>query len=272
MNICLISGDHLSRENLTKKELLDELKRIRDRGWISNARRGNVGGVGNTLEDLLGIEENNLPIANASEWELKCQRAGTTALATLFHMEPSPRAVKFVARMLLPKYGWKHELAGSRYPQDEMSFRQTMSCTGRTDRGFKIEVERENRKILVSFDYRCVDQRHSEWLKSVEERVGLGELNPQPYWGFDDLHHKAGTKLPNMLFIEADVRQVEDEEQYHYRRIMVLQGFNFEYFVQEIEKGNVLIDFDARSGHNHGTKFRLRQNTFPNLYSVVEEV
>jgi hypothetical protein len=35
---------------------------------------------------------------------------------------------------------------------------------------------------------------------------------------------------------------------------------------------NVLVDFDARTGHNHGTKFRLRQNARPNLYSLIQEV
>jgi len=107
----------------TKQALIDALKDIKDRGWIPNARPGNAGGVGNTLEDLLGIQENNLPIPNASEWELKCQRAEASALTTLFHMEPSPRALKFVPNILLPKYGWKHQLAGSKYPPDEMSFR-----------------------------------------------------------------------------------------------------------------------------------------------------
>jgi len=62
----------------TKESLIKELQQIRDMGWIPNARRGNAGGVGNTLEDLLGIEENNLPIPNAAEWELKCQRANTS--------------------------------------------------------------------------------------------------------------------------------------------------------------------------------------------------
>ena len=48
--------------------------------------RGMHGGVGNTLEDLLGIEENNLPIPNAAEWELKStanQHVFTNT--TLFH-------------------------------------------------------------------------------------------------------------------------------------------------------------------------------------------
>lgn len=52
----------------TKESLIIELKKIAAKGWIDNARHGNHGGIGNTLEDLLGIEENNLPIPNAAEW------------------------------------------------------------------------------------------------------------------------------------------------------------------------------------------------------------
>jgi len=99
-------------------------------------RQGNQGSVGNTLEDLLGIEENNLPIPNASEWELKAQRKNTTSLTTLFHCEPSPRAIKFVPQILLLKYGLKHQEAGIKYPENEMSFRQTISGKSRSDRGF----------------------------------------------------------------------------------------------------------------------------------------
>ena len=48
----------------TKEELIEELKKIRNMGWVLSGRHGNDGAVGNTLEDLLGIEENNLPIPN----------------------------------------------------------------------------------------------------------------------------------------------------------------------------------------------------------------
>jgi len=51
----------------TKAELIEKLKEITKMGWIPNARHGNQGGIGNTLEDLLGIKENNLPIPNAAE-------------------------------------------------------------------------------------------------------------------------------------------------------------------------------------------------------------
>lgn len=122
----------------TKESLIEELRSIRSLGFVSNARHGNQGGIGNTLEDLLGIEENNLPMPNAAEWELKTQRLGTTALTTLFHIEPSPRAIKFVPSILLPNYGWKHKNAGKRYPENEMSFRQTIHGLSPSDRGFKV--------------------------------------------------------------------------------------------------------------------------------------
>ncbi len=256
----------------TKESLIEELKKIRDMGWILNARPGNSGGIGNTLEDLLGIEENNLPIPNAAEWELKCQRANTTSLVTLFHMEPSPRALRFVSRVLLPLYGWEHQEAGDQYGAEALSFRQTISGNKRSDRGFMVVVDRSQSKVLISFDASAVDPRHKEWLDSVADRVGLGELDPQPYWGFDDLRNKAGTKLLNCFYVQAETKREEGQEFFRYSKIMILQGFNINGLLSGIEQGYVYIDFDARTGHNHGTKFRLRQNQFPLLYSQRTEV
>ena len=256
----------------TKESLIASLIEIREKGWIPNARSGNVGGIGNTLEDLLGIEENNLPIPNAAEWELKCQRKETTSLTTLFHMEPSPRAFKFVPQILVPKYGWAHQLAGDRYPDNEMSFRQTIHGLSRSDRGFKVVVDRNEKKILISFDAGTVDNRHSEWLQSVKDRIGLDELNPQPYWGFDDLFHKAGTKLLNCFYVQAETKKIDGKTHFFYSDIMILQGLSLENFLESIENGQILVDFDARTGHNHGTKFRLRQNALPALYSKVQRL
>jgi hypothetical protein len=70
-------------------------------------------------------------------------------------------------------------------------------------------IDRKERKILISFDAGSVDIRHKKWLESVKKRVGLGELNPQPYWGFDDLEHKAGTKLLNSFYVQAEVQIVD---------------------------------------------------------------
>ena len=250
----------------TKQTLTDKLKEIAATGWILNARKGNHGGIGNTLEDLLGIKENNLPIPNVAEWELKSQRINSTSLTTLFHIEPSPRAIRFVPQIFLLKYGWPHEEAGKLYPENEMSFRQTIHGLSRSNRGFMVVIDRKEKKVLISFDAKAVDIRHADWLRTVKDKIGLEELNPQPYWGFDDLEHKAGTKLLNCFYVQAEVKKQKTKEFYKYSKVMMLQKFNFEGFLKAIEDGKILVDFDARTGHNHGTKFRMRQNALPLLY------
>ena len=53
----------------SKEELIEKFKAIYAKGWIENYRGNNDGAVGNILEDLLEIPENNLPIPNAAEWD-----------------------------------------------------------------------------------------------------------------------------------------------------------------------------------------------------------
>jgi len=258
----------------TKESLIERLKEISAEGWIENCRHGNDGGIGNTLEDLLGIEENNLPIPNAAEWELKTQRLKTSSLTTLFHIEPSPRAMKFVPSILLPNYGWPHQRAGEKYPDTERSFRMTIHGNGRSDRGFGVQIDNNQRKVLISWDSSKVAERHSDWLNQVKSNIGGREISPQPYWGFDDLEHKAGTKLLNAFYVQAEVKKdkATKKEYYHYSKVLMLQKFSFKGFLNQLMEGNILIDFDARTGHNHGTKFRLRQNKLPELYEKVTEI
>ena len=197
---------------------------------------------------------------------MKSQRINTSSLTTLFHFEPSPRAIGFVPQMLLPMYGWKHSEAGKKYDKTEMSFRQTIHGNSYSDRGFIVKIDHKEKKVLISFNAKHVSEKHKDWLKKVEKKIGLNELNPQPYWGFDDLSNKAGTKLLNCFYVQAESKKENGKEFYHYTKVLMLQKFNFEGFLNALEKGNILVDFDARTGHNHGTKFRLRQNYLPELY------
>jgi len=260
----------------TKKELIGIIKKVFDQGWHRSVKKTidtrNDGAVGNTLEILLGIEENNLPIPNAQEWELKGQRKHTSSLITLKHIEPSPRAARIVPNILLPLYGWKHKQAGIRYPQTEMSFRSTTSATAFTNRGFRIIVDRQASKLRFVFKASEVDTNDPEinnWLRSVEERAGLGSIDPEPYWGFEDLRYAIGSKIRNCFYAVADRKVIDGHEYFLYESLFVLSGFSFENFLQCIENGDILIDFDARTGHNHGTKFRLKQGRWTSLFSSV---
>ena len=260
-------------KEFSKESLKAELMAICERGWTPSCRRpGNDGAVGNTLEGLLGIIENNLPLPNAAEWELKGQRRRTSSLVTLFHMDPSPRAMGLITNLLLPKYGWPLD----NHP-DEWSFRQTISAQVSSDRGFRVVIDDVERKVLISFSANAVGERHSRWIQSVKDRVGSSELNPQPYWGFDDLEYKAGTKLKNTFYVLADSKTQDGVEYFQYNGILMLQSFSFEKFLEMLRKGLLKVDFDARTGHgrgghNHGTKFRVQANLLPSLYETVTSV
>lgn len=261
----------------SKEELIEKFKDIYAKGWIKNYRGNNDGAVGNILEDLLEIPENNLPIPNAAEWELKAQRSNTSSLLTMFHMEPSPRAMKVVPNILLQKYGWASAEAGRKYPEDEKSFRATLNTKAYSDRGFKVNVNDELRRVEIIFDNSHTDERHSEWANSVNERVGhLNNFDVAPYWGFDDLFHKAGVKLTNCFYVQADQKfEINDHKRenfFLYNYVLKLSQFNLDKFINAIRQGKIYVDFDARTGHNHGTKFRIYYYDIPLLYKNVEVV
>lgn len=264
----------------TKDELIEAIREISARGWHRSVKSiidtRNDGAVGNTLEKLLGLAENNLPIPNMREWELKGQRLHTSSLVTLKHIEPSPRGAKVVASVLLPKYGWKHKEAGRKYPPNEMSFRSTTSATAYTNRGFRLVLDRKQGKLRFVFDAsqaHTSDQEIANWLASVKQRVGLGPLDPEPYWGLDDLRYEIGSKVKNCFYVVADTKLDEQRQEFfRYVKLLILTQFSFDRFLQCIDEGVVLVDFDARTGHNHGTKFRIRQNHWHELYESVKEI
>jgi len=235
-------------------------------GWVENQRHGNAGGVGNTLEYLLEVAENNLQLPDFGEWELKSQRANTSSLLTLFHNEPKPRDARIVPRILLLKYGWPHQEAGVTYPINERSFRQTINTTACSDRGFRVNVDYKMQRIYVSFNYSLIDNRHTEWRLFVKNIVGTSDISPNPYWTFEEIQQKLNSKLKNLMYVRADAKVINGREFFRYNQFEAYVDPTIEKFISLVEDGVIYIDFDARTGHNHGTKFRIRQNSKTDLY------
>lgn len=246
--------------------LRGKLEEIKGMGWIRNQRPGNAGGVGNTLEDLLDVAENNLQIPDFGEWELKTQRADTGSLLTLFHTEPMPRAARIVPQILLLKYGWPHSEAGTTYPANERSFRQTINATAYSDRGFRVNVDNNSQTVFIDFDFSRIDDRHAEWRASVESRIGTGDVNPNPFWTFREIEEKLSSKINNLMYIRADRKTEGGEEFFKYNQMEAYVDPTLERFLSLIKDGIIYVDFDARTGHNHGTKFRMRPARKTDLY------
>jgi hypothetical protein len=258
--------------NIPKEELLNKLRAVKAKGWVHTSRSKNDGAVGNTLEDLLEIPENNLSIANTVDWELKAQRKKTSSMITLFHIDPQPRKpLSVVSNVLLPYYGWKHKEAGLRHPNNEMSFRATINGMNYMDRGFKLNVESVKRTIDIVYNPAYTSERHSEWKQRVIDYHGTDE-KVIAHWTFDELQAKCIGKIRNTIYVVADSRKVDNQEEFRYEKIELLEDFAFNNLLRGLISGNILIDFDARTGHNHGTKFRIKQNSWPILFSKITEL
>lgn len=256
-----------------KEDLIEALKKIKMLGWIKTKRPGNDGGVGNTLEDLLDIPENNLAIANTVDWELKSQRRDSKSLVTLFHIDPQPRKPdSIVAQFLLPVYGWRHKEAGKKYSDAEMSFRATLTGSRFTDRGFSIKVNSINSRVELVCDLNKTASNHSEWLSSVKNKLGQYPIIPIAYWSFEDLQKKCAGKIKNTIFVVTDTRKVDGQEEFSYSEIWKLEDFVFNNLLKGIINGQLFVDFDARTGHNHGTKFRVFAKNWPMFFSKVTRV
>lgn len=248
--------------SVLKEKLID----IKSMGWIPNHRPGNVGGVGNTLEDLLGVAENNLQLPDFGEWELKSQRKNTNSLLTLFHCEPEPRSAKIVTNVLLPLYGWPHPDAGSKYPETEKSFRQTITTGSFSSRGFIVNVDRKNERITISFEYSAIQEALIGWQQEVPPQLDNRDIEPTPYWTFKSIEEKLDKKLKNMVYVTAETKSEDGQEYFRYTHIEAHAYPTLSRFLKLLDEGQIYVDFDARTGHNHGTKFRIRPSEKTSLY------
>lgn len=63
----------------TLSQIEKALKELSEKGWVKSNRTHNTG-IGKTLEDYLGITENNIALPDFGVMELKSQRAGTISM------------------------------------------------------------------------------------------------------------------------------------------------------------------------------------------------
>ena len=108
---------------ITLQDILQILKEYKDKGYIPTHRPGPTG-IGKTLEDILGIEENNIDISNATFAEIKSARKGTNSMLTLFTKAPNPDGAN---TKLLNQYDTFHLKAkGKRYCTQQLGLLDTI--------------------------------------------------------------------------------------------------------------------------------------------------
>ncbi|MFC1651265.1 MvaI/BcnI family restriction endonuclease [Candidatus Latescibacterota bacterium] len=233
---------------MTFAEIAEKLRNIKKNGYYKTHRSGPTG-IGKTLEDLLGIIENNIPGPNAVRLELKSARKNTGSMLTLFTKSPDPPRINSV---LLGRFGYPSSKGtDSNELHTTVNARDFNSLRGSP--GFKIGIESDRITLLIIGDHAVC------------------------YWPKNKLQHSFERKLPNLLYVKANARGRGINEEFWYNEAWVLSGFSFEGFIHLLQEGTILVDIrigqypDGRS-HDHGTGFRVMPDNLDMCFDKRQRV
>ena len=233
---------------ISYEEMIEKLREIKEQNYIKTHRSGTTG-IGKTLEDLLGIKENNMPSPNGIRTELKSARKNATSMLTLFTKSPLPAKANSV---LLSKFGYE-----SRRGNGRKELHTTVNAIEynqlKGTRGFKVDID-ENRVNLVTID---------------KEIIG--------YWDKETLRTSFERKLPKILYVKADSRGKGCYEEFWFNEAWLLSGFDFDNFVRLLKESVVLVDirigqYPNGRPHDHGTGFRVLPDKLDLCFSYRERI
>jgi hypothetical protein len=235
------------KRSMTLSQLVEKLEEIRNNGYIKTHRAHDTG-VGKTLEDLLGIAENNLQVPDVGEVELKGQRIESGSMLTLVTKSPEPRGVN---RRLFDRYRYKDE-------DGLYNLHSTVYGSRINPQGFKVTFK-EDKLVLDNWD-----NIMASWPMSVFDKV---------------LKSKAEKIL--LAFAETRGKPRTNSESFHYIEAYLLSDLDQERFKTAIAKGRLKVDIRIgvyRSGkrkgqyHDHGTAFRINKRDFLELFGTFKRL
>ena len=132
------------------KKLKSEFYRIKSLNYVRNTRPKNKdGGIGNTFEDLLGVEENNKKEADFEGIEIKSQRYLNKSYISLFTKSPDfPNRANTYLR---EKYG---EVRDIRHPEKKKLyasiFGDKYNRQNKMSKNLKQNVQKKSKSNLLS--------------------------------------------------------------------------------------------------------------------------
>ena len=226
-------------------QLLQELNEV---GFVQSERKGPTG-IGHTLEEWLGVSENNLPIPDiGGRVEIKATRSTTNNLITLFTFNKS--AWKQPQADIINRWGYFDE------GRDRHALYSTVSASEANSQGLQVILPEGADTISV------MDAATEEVLAS---------------W---DLFHIVGkfmTKFERLLLVHADSRKAEGTEEFHYNAASLLTEPSAQTFRRSFLSGKALNDIrmhlrSTGSVRNHGTGFRVHEHDLPSLFGKIDSL
>lgn len=218
----------------TFEEFVEQLQEIEQLGYVETHRAGNTG-IGKTIEDLLGIEENNIPGPDAVGVELKSTRRHSNNLTTLFTKEPPRSQRNLWNQDLVRKLGYVDS-------KDRQALKVTIEPDTPNSQGF-----------FLSYDETSVCVSH--------EKYGVCATYP-----LDFLQETFEGKIPELVMVIADTKKVDGREHFHYNEAYHLDGFDGAHFLQLMRDGVITLDLRMhikKNGNirNRGTAWRILEES-----------
>lgn len=239
----------------TLDDFIREYKNICDMGWVRTHRSGPTG-IGKTLEDLLGIVENNDDSPDFGDYELKSCRLNSNSMLTMFTRAPQPARANTYLRL---KYGY----SSGAYDNNEKVLHSTLSA----DRFTPIADTGHSLKI------RCdVDGIY------IESENGVEDI----FWSRDALRKCFEKKYKNkFVYAKALSRGEGLSEEFKFVEAYEVAGFNYESFIDLLEAGKIYVDLrigqyhhgtNKGKTHDHGTGFRIKESDQPLLFRLNRKI
>lgn len=220
-------------------------------GWIKTHRSGPTG-IGKTLEDLLGIEENNADEPDFGDYELKSCRIDSNSMLTMFTRAPQPARANTYLRL---KYGYSSDA----YANDKKVLHSTLSANSFTpiaDTGYQLKIICDSEKISIASQHEI-------------ENI---------YWTRDALKKAFEKKYKHkFIYAKALARGQGANEEFKFIEAYEVSGFDYESVINLLEKGKIYVDLrigqypDGRT-HDHGTAFRIKIADQPDLFKNVKRI
>ena len=239
----------------TLKDFFDEFTKIKALGWIQTHRSGPTG-IGKTLEDLLGIPENNLDEPDFGEYELKSCRIDSQSMLTMFTKAPQPARANTYLR---ETYGY----SSGAYDNEEKVLHATLSATRFTP------ISDTGNQLKLSCDI------HGIYIMSQNGRENV-------YWSKDTLQRCFEKKYKNkFVYAKAISRGIGATEEFHFTEAYKVSGFDYQSFIDLLEKGKIYVDLrigqyhtgkNKGKTHDHGTGFRIRENDQYLLFKNIQRI
>ncbi len=240
---------------VTLDDFIREYTKIKDMGWIKTHRSGSTG-IGKTLEDLLGIPENNLDQPDFGEYELKSCRINSQSMLTMFTRAPQPARANTYLR---EKYGY----SSSVYDNDEKVLHSTLSAdkfTPIAGTGNMLRVKCEPDGIYIES-------------QDTVENV---------FWSRDVLRKCFEKKYKNkFVYAKALSKGEGSNEEFHFIEAYEVSDFDYDAFISLLEAGKIYVDLrigqyhDGKNNgktHDHGTGFRIREADQPLLFKKQNKI